>query len=110
MAHQINSDAASKYNSSPNYDQTEPTQDNQYKSSAATEFTFDNSQLFNTVMAPSERSLQMQNFNTFPHAMVNRKTTNFILFNTDLFKPIIPLCHSMRYCSALNLRFFGHML
>ncbi|EFH39661.1 hypothetical protein ARALYDRAFT_494335, partial [Arabidopsis lyrata subsp. lyrata] len=52
-----------------NCDQTEPIQENQYTSSSATDFSFYNSQLFNPVTAPSERSLQMQSLNTFPDTM-----------------------------------------
>ncbi|KAG7536192.1 UBA-like superfamily [Arabidopsis suecica] len=44
--------------------QTEPTQENQYESSSARDFVFDNRQLLNPVVAPL--SLQMQNINTFP--------------------------------------------
>ncbi|CAE6216009.1 unnamed protein product [Arabidopsis arenosa] len=44
--------------------QIEPTQENQYESSSARDFVFDNRQLLNPVVAPL--SLQMQNINTFP--------------------------------------------
>jgi len=83
MAYEVNSNAARNYNSSPNCDHTEPTQENQYTSSSATDFTFYNSQLFNPVMAPAERSLQMPNLNTFPDSMVTEKLLTLLLLPTS---------------------------
>lgn len=88
-----------------NCDQTEPIQENQYTSSSATDFSFYNSQLFNPVTAPSERSLQMQSLNTFPDTMVTEKLLTLLFLplhlNSQLLKLyIIPLCHSIRYSSA----------
>lgn len=85
MAYQVNSNAGRNYHSSPNCDHTEPSQEKQYTSSSATDFTFDNNQLFNPVVAPSEQSLQMQNLNTFPDAMVTEKLVTLLL-NLVLYK------------------------
>lgn len=77
MAYQINSNAARNYHSSSNYDQTEQVQYEtaQENQSSATGFTFDTSQRLNPALAPSEPSLQMQNFNAFPDVMVKKPLT-----------------------------------
>ncbi|CAE6215973.1 unnamed protein product [Arabidopsis arenosa] len=83
-----------------NCDQTEPIQENQYTSSSATGFSFYNSQLFNPVMASSERSLQMQNLNTFPDTMHQQAYTREL----DPWHLASPLNQSMPGASSLGRR------
>ncbi|CAA0407973.1 putative GBF-interacting protein [Arabidopsis thaliana] len=101
MAYEVNSNAARNYNSSPNCDHTEPTQENQYTSSSATDFTFYNSQLFNPVMAPAERSLQMPNLNTFPDSMHQQAFTRE---HVNAWYSASPLNQSMYAASSLGRR------
>ncbi|XP_019095555.1 PREDICTED: uncharacterized protein LOC104763060 [Camelina sativa] len=89
-----------EFHSSSNCDPTEPTQENQYTSSSVTDFTFDNSQLFTPVMAPSERSLQMQNANTFPNAMHQQAYTREL----NPWYSASPLNQSMPTASSLGRR------
>ncbi|KAG7536191.1 UBA-like superfamily [Arabidopsis suecica] len=83
-----------------NCDQTKPIQENQYRSSSATDFSFYNSQLFNPVMAPSERSLQMQSLNTFPDTMHQQAYTREL----DPWYLASPLNQSMSGASSLGRR------
>ncbi|XP_019087762.1 PREDICTED: uncharacterized protein LOC104724742 [Camelina sativa] len=64
------------------------------------DFTFDNSQLFTPVMAPSERSLQMQNANTFPNAMHQQAYTREL----NPWYSASPINQSMPTASSLGRR------
>ncbi|XP_023633567.1 uncharacterized protein LOC17876047 isoform X2 [Capsella rubella] len=99
MAHQVNSDAPRSYHSSPYCDHTEPTQENQYMSSSATDFTFDISQVFNPVIAPSE------SVNTFPNAMHQQAYTREL----NPWHSASPLIQSMPTASSLGRRLSSSM-
>ncbi|KFK31470.1 hypothetical protein AALP_AA6G116400 [Arabis alpina] len=72
--------------------------------SSATDLTFDNSQRLNPASAPSERSLQMENFNTFPDVMHQQADLREPVspFPAYPFNQPMPINHSIATASSLG--------